>query len=175
MERSIYLITGPCGAGKSTVGKLLAKHKSFERATFIEVDEIRRTVWQGYAPPFPDSPAAREQLELAARAAVRIARLYFEAGFWVFIGEVVEPWLQPVYRMDLEGCPTGILCLLPSEAEIEKRDRLREPSEQMGIRAIELTKLFQEWSEKANWTVLDPTDETPIQTAERIVSIIHNT
>ena len=172
MERCICFISGPCAAGKSTVGKLLAQHKNLEKASFLEVDEIRRSVWQGYIPPFPETDVSRVQLELAARAVARSAKLYYEAGFWVFIGEVLEPWILPIYREELSECPTRVICLLPSEDELVKRDQSRPKSEQMGERCLELWHAFQEWSKTADWIVIDPTKQKPGETAEKILSLL---
>ena len=170
MKQSIVFITGPCAAGKSTVGKLLSQHKSFEKAAFLQVDELRRIVWQGYAPPFPETEDSRKQLKLAARAASRIAKLYCEAGFFVFVEEVMEPWLISIYEEELEQCPQKTICLLPTDVELLKRDRERPAAEQMRERCLDLWKSFQEWSKKEDWFVIDPTGQKPDETVEKIIS-----
>lgn len=167
MNKFICFITGPCAAGKSTVGKMLAEHNSFKKATFIQVDEIRRTVWQGYAPPFPETPASREQLKLAAKATAAVAKLYYEAGFCVFIEEVLEPWLLSIYTKELDGCNVNTVCLLPSDSELMKRDKSRSESEQMGNRCLELWNSFKEWSQSEKWDVLDSSNQSVEETVEK--------
>ncbi len=46
---NIIFITGTAGAGKSTVGYLVAKH--FPKRLFIQVDELRGKMVKGYAGP----------------------------------------------------------------------------------------------------------------------------
>lgn len=172
MEPCICFITGPCAAGKSTIGKLLAQNNRFERAIFLEVDEIRRAVWCGYIPPYPETDASRKQLELAARATSRVAELYYHAGFWVFIGEILDPWLLPMYDEELGECERKTICLLPSAAELLKRDHSRSVTEQMGDRCIELRRLFQEWSKTKGWIVVNPRGPRPEETVAEILTLL---
>ena len=46
---NIVFITGMAGAGKSTVGRLVARH--FPKCLFIQVDELREKMVKGYARP----------------------------------------------------------------------------------------------------------------------------
>ncbi|MBK8794174.1 MAG: hypothetical protein IPN59_13880 [Holophaga sp.] len=45
----IIFITGMAGSGKSSVGRLLARH--FPKCLFIQVDELREKMVKGYAIP----------------------------------------------------------------------------------------------------------------------------
>ena len=46
---NIIFITGMAGSGKSTVGRLVARH--FPKCLFIQVDELREKMVKGYARP----------------------------------------------------------------------------------------------------------------------------
>ena len=48
----IVLITGPPGAGKSTVGRLVVA--PFERSVHIEADVVRESIVGGFIPPSPE-------------------------------------------------------------------------------------------------------------------------
>lgn len=171
MEPSICFITGPCSAGKSTVGLLLAQASTIQRAMFIEADSIRRCVWRGYVTPYPDTSAAREQIVLAAKAVSRIANLYKAAGFSVFIEDVLEPWLLPVYQAELQH-PTTVVCLLPNQTALQKRDAMKPPGEQLGARCLDLWNSFNEWSQTHDWIVLDSSRQQPDQTVRRVLAML---
>ena len=169
MKNFVCIITGPCAAGKSTVGKLLAKDAKFEHAIFIEADSIRRMVWSGYVPPFPETPDSRKQLVLAAQATSGVAKLYYEAGFSVFIEEVLEPFLTPVYLEELSECNMKVVCLLLDQKELFKRDASRSKNEQIGKHCFELLKSFRTWAQSEPWFVIDSTNQTPKETTQAIV------
>ncbi|MBA3718523.1 MAG: hypothetical protein H0W87_09905 [Actinobacteria bacterium] len=48
----LFLLTGPSAAGKSTVGRLLARR--FERGVHLEGDVFRRSIVSGREEPLPD-------------------------------------------------------------------------------------------------------------------------
>ena len=150
----ITILTGPCAAGKTTVGGMLARDHRIARAVFLETDSIRRSVWRGYVPPYPESPASFEQLRLAARATARVARLYAEKGYRVFLEDVLDPQLMPTYSTELEGCDWNVCCLLPPKNELLARDSARPPAEQIGRRCLRQWVQFRDWARKYGWMVV---------------------
>jgi len=103
-ENFICLITGPAGAGKSSVTKALAK--KFTRSAVINVDQIRGMIVGGYKKPWPYDDEAELQLSLSAKNACEIANNFLEKGFKVFIDDLVG--LQGKRVLDV-GCGGGIL------------------------------------------------------------------
>lgn len=172
MSPIISFLTGPCAAGKTTVGKLLAQNNRFERAVFLESDAIRRMVWQGYVPPFPESAASRKQLLLSATSTARVAKTYYDAGFHVIIEDILEPSITSVYRDELQNRQTETFCLLPSKDELLRRDLTRSRSEQMGDRCLELWQAFRQWAEAEGWNTMDPTGQTPEQTVDKLSTLL---
>lgn len=171
-KRIVCVLTGPCSAGKTTVGKLLANDTRFRRSIFIEVDEIRRMVWRGYIPTVPATPTSRKQLLLAVNAALAVSKLYFAEGYQVFVEDVIEPWLVPICNSALHGIPHRTFCLLPNDSALTRRDRSRPASERMGSKCLKWQSSIQKWSQAEHWTVLDTSESSPEKTADDIIAMM---
>lgn len=84
----IILLTGPQGAGKSTVAPLVAAR--FARGVHVDGDVFRRFVVSGRADMTPGASAeALAQLRLRYDLAADVAHAYAAAGFDVVVDDVV--------------------------------------------------------------------------------------
>src|SRR5689334_21300284 len=87
----IIFITGMAGAGKSTVGRRVAKH--FPKCLFIQVDELREKMVNGYARP-KDGVFTEEviqQFQMARSTAIYMAQMYANQSVDVVIDDVCVP------------------------------------------------------------------------------------
>ena len=85
---TVFLVTGPSAAGKTTVARLLAEQ--FRRGVHLEGDFFRRSIVAGRHEMTPALEAeALEQLRLRYRLAASAADSYVEAGFTVVLDDVI--------------------------------------------------------------------------------------
>ena len=141
----ITVITGPAGAGKSTIAGLLCTR--LERAAHIEVDLLRDMVISGYASPVSDQSDPSlidEQLRLAAENAAALARNFSLAGYEAVIDDVIvsSDALDRILQ-SLRGVATVFLItLLPDEETLSVRDAERDPDLRMGQRCLDLLATY---------------------------------
>lgn len=161
------LISGPAGAGKSTVSKLLCEH--LKKCALIEVDKIRNMIKSGHVSPFEENEESEKQLELGIKNTCSLVNNFNGDGFNVVIDDVVSTTERlNLYFEKLGDLP--VFLLLPNEDVIIHRDSLRDEDNQMKNRAIELHKRFQKLVETEHrWTIIDSSKQTANETVEIIL------
>jgi cytidylate kinase len=84
----LIVVTGPPGAGKSTVTRALAG--LFDRSVLVEGDAFFAFVARGAIAPW--LPAAHAQNEVVTRAAAAATGRYAAAGYPTIYDGVIGPW-----------------------------------------------------------------------------------
>lgn len=86
--RALHIVSGPPGAGKTTVAGLLAGAE--ERGVHLHADDFWRYVASGYVEPWRPESAGQNGvvMQAVAAAAVRFAA----GGYATFVDAVVGPW-----------------------------------------------------------------------------------
>jgi len=113
---SVLILTGPPGAGKSTVADVLA-HTSQEPSVHLHTDDFYdRFIKSGYVLPW--LPESHSQNATVTNAIVVAAFAYARGGYFVIVDGIVGPWFVEPYRVAAEGIPLHYAVLLPQSADI---------------------------------------------------------
>jgi 2-phosphoglycerate kinase len=96
---SVLVVTGPPGAGKSTVARVLARDG--ERSVLLEADWFWQRVVRGWVPPWlPDS---QDQNTTMTRALGATVARFAGGGYDVIVEGIVGPWFLPTFRSESPG------------------------------------------------------------------------
>jgi gluconate kinase len=90
---SLLLVTGPPGAGKSTVSRAIAE--ASPHSVFVEGDAFFRFLATGSIAPW--LPAADQQNQIVTRAAASAAGQYALGGYFTVYDGIVGPWFLPAF------------------------------------------------------------------------------
>jgi adenylate kinase family enzyme len=95
MAGSLLILTGPPGAGKSTVAGLVAT--GADRPTVhLHTDSFYAWIKTGFVPPY--LPAAQQQNEVVTRVIACAAAEYALGGYDVVLDGIIGPWFLAPFR-----------------------------------------------------------------------------
>ena len=89
----LLIVTGPPGAGKSTVAALVAKR--FDPSVLVDGDAFFAFLARGAVEPW--LPESHAQNEVVTRAAASAAGAYARGGYTTVYDGVVGPWFLPTF------------------------------------------------------------------------------
>jgi adenylate kinase family enzyme len=118
MSGSILILTGPPGAGKSTIGDILARGSTQPSAHLHTDDFYDRYIKSGYILPW--LPESQKQNETVTNAIAAAACAYAAGGYFTIIDGIVGPWFLEPYRAALraKNIPLDYVVLRPASAGI---------------------------------------------------------
>jgi predicted kinase len=163
------IVSGMPGAGKSTVGELVAR--LLPRAALVKGDDVSimvrsGAVWFGGDPP----DEAERQSELCRRNMCALANNFADYGFTVFMDTVVgdRATLDLLVSLLLPR-PVRLVVLAPGIETCRYRNTTRPAFEQFAFDGYELldAAMKRDLGDDAWW--FDTSALTPQQTAEQLV------
>ena len=121
----ILILSGPPGAGKTTVARRLAE-TSDRLAVHLHTDDYYNAIRRGFILPWLAESSAQNVTVSNAIAAAACA--YATGGYAVMLDGVVGPWFLDLYREAAAkaGAPLSYVVLRPDHATAVARARDRE-------------------------------------------------
>jgi cytidylate kinase len=95
VDGEVVILTGPPGAGKTTVAELLATTASVP-TVHLTTDLFYRSIRAGFVLPF--LPHAQRQNEVVIEAIVGTVVTFARGGYDVVVDGIVGPWFLPPFR-----------------------------------------------------------------------------
>lgn len=111
MDSGLIVVTGPPGAGKSTVADELVR--AFPSSALVIGDDFFRFVRGGWIEPW--LPEAHRQNETVVAASAAATGRFVSGGYTVVYDGVVGPWFLPAFAAATGAAELAYAVLLPPE------------------------------------------------------------
>lgn len=174
---SLFMITGPPGAGKSTVATALMQRFPF--GIHVPVDDLRDWVVSGIAYPGQvRSEEATRQVALARRGAAYLTRLYAEAGFAVAIDDtLVRAEALDLYLQTLQGCLLHQIMLRPRlDVALARNMERTHMNYDKHVLAQVIPRVYHEMdthnTAARGWRMIDNSTLSVAETVETILTMV---
>jgi chloramphenicol 3-O-phosphotransferase len=169
-EGRVMVLTGPPGAGKTTVAAAIAD--AFEPSVNLRADDFFGYLRRGRLAPWTVEAHPQNVVVLSAIGAA--AGRYARGGYAVVVDGIVGPWMLDVLLEAVgDAVPSYYTCLRPSLEVARRRATSRtDPPAFSELAPIEhMYRAFEDLGELER-TVVDSSELTVEQTAEHILATL---
>jgi len=138
--KTLYIISGPPGSGKTTVSRIIAKSK--EKSVLLEGDEIYHHVVGGYKSAWEEG----NHLDVFLNVSCKMIEEYLRSGYDVIFNYVLDEEKVRYIKNNIgfKDYSLKFVVLLASGDTLIKRDSKRQKENQMGERCLKVLKSFKE-------------------------------
>ena len=135
--KTLYLITGPAGVGKSTISNKLAS--LLEKSALIEGDDLYHQVIGSYKSPWKEG----NHVDLMWQNAIMLIKNYLNHDYDVIFNYIVEPSKFELIKETFKDYQIKFIVLMVDSDTLLKRDRKRPLDCQMKERCLVLLENFK--------------------------------
>ncbi|WP_103354942.1 AAA family ATPase [Amycolatopsis sp. CA-128772] len=169
MPGSLLILTGPPGAGKSTVARLVAAGAP-RAAVHLHTDSFYAWIRTGFVPPY--LPEAARQNDVVLAVITEAACGYARGGYDVVLDGVVGPWaLQPFRDVaQRDGLDLFYVVLRPSLEVTLARGTARDSAELTDVGPLKGMHAAFEGLGELERHVMDTTAQTVEETTDAVRS-----
>ena len=157
----LYIITGPAGAGKSTISRKIAESKS--KSVLIEGDDIYHQVVGGYVQAWKQG----NNLDIFWKICIDMIDIYLSNGYTVVFNYIVNPENIKALQDKFKEYKIKFIILITDEGTLLSRDKERPKDCQMGERCVTLLNNFKNKNYNKN-NFLDTSNLSVDETLEEI-------